>query len=328
LFTFALMKILLIRFSSIGDIVLTTPVIRCLKKQLPGVELHFLLKKSFATVIEHNPYVNKKIFFEKTHTEVLEKLAEENYDLIIDLQKNLRSFRIKQVLGIKSLSFNKLNIEKYLFINLKLKLLPKVHIVDRYMKAVRSLGVENDGAGLDYFISESDEQVLNLIPETHNKNYIAWVIGAKHFTKRLPIEKMISIAEKIKSPVILLGDKDDHATGEKLFGEIGSNIFNACGMFSLNQSAALIKHSKKVITHDTGLMHIAAAFKKDIISIWGNTVPEFGMYPYFGNEQKENSVILEVKGLSCRPCSKIGFEKCPKGHFKCMREIDENFFDS
>ena len=150
---------------------------------------------------------------------------------------------------------------------------------------------------------------------------------------------MISISKKINSPIILLGDKSDYEIGEELSKDNRFKIFNACGLFSLNQSAALVKHAKKVITHDTGLMHIAAAFKKEIISIWGNTVPEFGMYPYFGKGvqseeaqstkdkgQRFGSVILEVGNLSCRPCSKIGFEKCPKGHFKCMKEIEEKVF--
>jgi ADP-heptose:LPS heptosyltransferase len=329
------MKILFIRFSSIGDIVLTTPVIRCVKKQLHDVEVHFLLKKSFAPVLENNPYINKFYYYDDNIPALVETLKEENYDLIIDLQKNFRSFRIKQLLGIKSFSFDKLNIKKWLFVNLKINLLPTIHIVDRYMKSVSSLGVVNDGKGLDYFITQADEAVLNSIPENHRNGYIAWVIGARHFTKRLPIDKMISISKKINSPIILLGDKTDHTIGEELSKEDRSKIFNACGLFSLNQSAVLVKHAKKVITHDTGLMHIAAAFKKEIISVWGNTVPEFGMYPYFcgvqstkDKEQSLGSVILEVKNLSCRPCSKIGFEKCPKGHFRCMKEIDEKVFDT
>lgn len=328
------MKILFIRFSSIGDIVLTTPVIRCVKKQLHDAEVHFLLKKSFTPVLENNPYIDKYFYYEDNITALVETLKEENYDLIIDLQKNFRSFRIKQLLGVKSFSFDKLNIKKWLLVNLKINLLPPVHIVDRYMKSVSSLGVVNDGNGLDYFITQADEAVSNSIPESHRNGYIAWVIGARHFTKRLPFDKMISISKKINSPIILLGDKADHAIGEELSKEDRSKIFNACGLFSLNQSAALVKHAKKVITHDTGLMHIAAAFKKEIISIWGNTVPEFGMYPYFGGVvqsakdkgQSFGSVILEVKNLSCRPCSKIGFEKCPKGHFRCMMEIDESIF--
>jgi ADP-heptose:LPS heptosyltransferase len=88
----------------------------------------------------------------------------------------------------------------------------------------------------------------------------------------------------------------------------------------LNESADLVKKSKLIITHDTGLMHIAAAFKKKIISVWGNTVPEFGMYPYYGNSLAQN-FQFEINGLRCRPCSKIGYAKCPRGHFKCMNQI-------
>jgi ADP-heptose:LPS heptosyltransferase len=318
------MKILIIRFSSIGDIVLTSPVIRALKKQTNS-ELHFLSKKSFEAVTRNNPYLDKKYYFENNTSEILELLRAEKYNYVIDLQKNARSAKLKSLLGVKSYTFDKLNIRKWLTVNFKMKVLPAVHIVDRYMKAVEPLNVFNDGGGLDYFITAEDEKIISLLPASH-KNYVGWVIGAKHYTKRLPLEKMISIAGKLKSPVVLLGGMEDFETAEKIVASTGSQFFNACGKFSLNESAALVRYAQKIITHDTGLMHIAAAFKKEIISIWGNTIPEFGMYPYYG-DKKVNSKILEVKGLSCRPCSKIGFEKCPRGHFKCMREIDETIFE-
>ena len=317
------MKVLFLRFSSIGDIVLTTPVVRTLKKQT-NAEVHFLAKESFEAVIRNNPYIDKKYFFKNGIDEILELLKKEKYDYIIDLQKNARSYKLKNELGVKSFTFDKLNVRKWLTVNFKMDVLPPVHIVDRYMKSVAPLNIKNDGAGLDYFITAEDEKVIEKLPNSHSK-YIAWVIGAKHYTKRLPIDKMISIAKKIKSPVILLGGNEDFESGEKIVAAAGSNFFNGCGKFSLNESAALVKHSQKVITHDTGLMHIAAAFKKEIISVWGNTIPQFGMYPYYG-ESETKSVVLEVNGLSCRPCSKIGYEKCPRGHFKCMRLIDESVF--
>jgi ADP-heptose:LPS heptosyltransferase len=324
------MKILIIRFSSIGDIVLTTPVIRCIKKQVPGVEVHFLMKKPYESVLQHNPYIDKKHFFEDDYRKIVVELKKEKFDLIIDLQKNFRSLKIKRSLGVKSFSFNKLNIQKWILVNFKINILPKVHIVDRYMETVKSLGVINDGEGLDYFISSEDERVISELPETHRKNFIGWVIGAKHNTKMLPMEKLISIGQKIKSPIVLLGGKYDFERGEKLAETDRLKFFNACGKFTLNQSAALVKHASKIITHDTGLMHIAAAFNKPIISIWGNTVPEFGMTPYTVQSPesgvRNESVILEVRGLSCRPCSKIGFEKCPRGHFKCMLNQDEDVF--
>jgi heptosyltransferase-2 len=154
------------------------------------------------------------------------------------------------------------------------------------MKTVESFGVKNDGRGLDYFITAEDENVLQTMPESFRNGYIAFVIGAKHFTKQLPAEKIISICKKISSPVIFLGDKNDFIKGEKILSQLSpSECLNLCGKLSLNQSAAVIKYSKKVITHDTGLMHIAAAFRKEIISVWGNTVPEFGMFPYYGNTE-------------------------------------------
>jgi ADP-heptose:LPS heptosyltransferase len=117
----------------------------------------------------------------------------------------------------------------------------------------------------------------------------------------------------------LLGGKEDAAIAEQVYQLHKNNTINLCGKLNLNQSASIIQQSHKVITSDTGLMHIAAAYKKDIISLWGNTIPEFGMGPYFAGK---NSQILEVKNLSCRPCSKLGYKKCPKGHFKCMNDIE------
>ncbi len=318
------MKLLILRFSSIGDIVLTTPVIRCLKKQLPGAEIHYVCKKYFSTVLEHNPYIDRLICFEKDVSEIIPELKNDHYDYIIDLHHNIRTLKIKSALKSKSFSFDKLNVQKWVLVNLKINLLPKIHIVDRYMDSVSSLGVTNDGKGLDYFISPADEDFIQTLPVSFG-SYIAWAIGATHATKQLPLDKMISIGKKIKSPLILLGGKEDMQKGALLKNALGENVIDLCGKSTLNQSAAVIKHAKKVITHDTGLMHIAVAFKKEIISVWGNTIPEFGMYPYLPGEENKN-ILLEVRGLYCRPCTKIGFDKCPKGHFKCMRDIVETKF--
>ena len=313
------MKILIIRFSSIGDIVLTTPVIRCIKQQIKDVEVHFLCKTSFRSILQSNPYIDKIHSIDKNISEVISQLKSENFSFIVDLHNNLRSTLVKIHLRKPSSSFNKLNFEKWLLVNFKINMLPKNHIVDRYIQSVGKLGIVNDGKGLDYFIPLPDEIDLSTFSPSHQHGYIAFVIGAKHFTKQLPEEKIISICQKINMPLILLGGKEDQAKGEIIKKAIGEKAINACGNYNLHQSASLIKQAQKVISHDTGLMHIAAAFKKEIISIWGNTIPAFGMHPYLSDSK---SSILEVKGLSCRPCSKIGYDKCPKGHFKCMREVE------
>ncbi len=314
------MKFLIIRFSSIGDIVLTTPVIRCLKKQLPGSEIHFLTKQSFAAIVESNLYIDKVHSLAHSWDTVVHELKQENYDFIIDLHHNLRTLRLKKDLGIKSFPFNKLNIQKWIYTNLKWNMMPDVHIVDRYMKTVESFGVKNDGEGLDYFIPENDAVKQKDIPASHQAGYIGLVIGAAHFTKKLPVDKLKELCSKIDHPIILLGGKEDNEMGEQIASVDPIKIYNACGKFNLNESADLVRKAKLIITHDTGLMHIAAAFKKKIISVWGNTVPQFGMYPYYGEFQISN-LKFEIDNLRCRPCSKIGYNKCPRGHFKCMRQI-------
>ena len=315
------MKILIIRFSSIGDIVLTTPVIRCLRNQVPDAEIHYLTKYSFRQVLASNPYIDRFFYLDNNWESLTEELKDEQYDVVLDLHHNLRTARLKKALKVKSYAFPKLNIEKWLYVNLKINRMPEVHIVDRYLETLRDLKVKNDGKGLDYYISENEEVSQKDIPHSHVAGYIAVVIGAAHSTKRMPVDRLSELCNKIEHPIILLGGPEDQSAGEQIASTDKIKIYNACGKFSLNESADLLRKSKFVITHDTGLMHIAAAFKKPIISIWGNTVPAFGMTPYYGYKPV-SSALFEVKELGCRPCSKIGYDICPKKHFKCMQMQD------
>jgi ADP-heptose:LPS heptosyltransferase len=316
------MKILIIRFSSIGDIVLTTPVMRCLKQQLPESEIHYLTKKNFNGIIQNNPFIDKIFLFEKDLNAIISQLQMEEYDVIVDLHHNLRTWRIKRKLKVKStFSFDKLNFQKWLLTKFKINRLPKVHIVDRYLATVHSLGIKNDGKGLDYFIPEKDYLSESDFPFFCKNGYIGIVIGASYETKQLPINKLKELCHEIQQPIILLGGKEDAKVGEELAYLYPEKIWNTCGKFNLNQSAFLVKQADFIISNDTGLMHIAAAFHKKIISIWGNTVPEFGMNPYYG-DNPVFSFESQVMGLKCRPCSKIGHHSCPKKHFKCMQKQD------
>jgi ADP-heptose:LPS heptosyltransferase len=313
-------KFLIIRFSSIGDIVLTTPVIRNLRKKYPEASIHYLTKKKFAGIVQSNPYLDKVVLLKEDIKDTIEELENENYDHIIDLHHNLRTLRIKNSLRkIPFYSFNKLNIEKWIYTNFKINLLPKQHIVDRYMATVTKLGVVNDNLGLDYFIPEGDSLKEGDLPFSHTHGYIAIAIGAAHNTKKLPVEKLQDLAKKIIHPIVLLGGSEDFSNGEKIAESDTVKIYNACGKFSLNESADIVRNATLVISHDTGMMHIAAAFKKKILSVWGNTVPSFGMVPY-----QTSYEVFQVNKLWCRPCSKTGFDKCPLGHFKCMNQQDMN----
>lgn len=314
------MKVLIVRFSSIGDIVLTTPIIRCLKNQINGIEIHYLTKENFKSVLDCNPYIDVLHTIKNDISEAIPSLKKENFDYVIDLHRNLRTLKLKLKLGIKSFSYNKLNWEKFLLTTFKINKLPNQHIVNRYFETVEKLGVTNDNKGLDYFINTKDQVNINeLLPSYFLNGYNALVVGGSYFTKQIPINKLNEICLKSSLPLVLLGGKEDFKSAESVFNTNKLKTINLCGKLNLNQSASIINQSVKVITSDTGLMHIAAAYKKTIISVWGNTIPEFGMGPYLANKESQ---IVEVKNLSCRPCSKLGYKKCPKGHFKCMNEID------
>jgi len=312
-------KILIIRLSSIGDIVLTSLVVRCLKNQVKNAEIHFVTKHQFAPMLNSNPYIDKVHVLDDNFGDLINKLKPEKFDYIIDLHHNFRSARLKRNLKTRAFSVNKLNWQKMLLIRFKINRLPQKHIVDRYLEATSTLGIENDGKGLDYFITEQEEFKIADLPIPFQNGFVAFVIAGTYKTKKLPVNKISEICQSINFPVILLGGKREFDEGERALSQSKGNVLNYAGKISLNRSASLVRDANVVLTNDTGLMHIAAAFQKKILSFWGNTVADFGMVPY---QPHPASKRMEVENLKCRPCSKLGFQKCPKKHFRCMNEIN------
>jgi ADP-heptose:LPS heptosyltransferase len=309
-------KILVVRFSSIGDIVLTSSVVRCLKQQLPNSEIHFLTKAAFRSVVEHNPNIDRVITIQTSIKEITAELKQEKYDHIVDLHNNLRTRSLTFRLRRPTSRFPKMNWEKWKLVKFKRNSMPEVHVVDRYFEAVKALGVKSDGKKGDFVIPPSEEVTLNF------DQFVAVVIGAKFGTKQLPLDKLVELIDKIADPVILIGGPDDKQLGDEILQNVNhKQVINSCGNYSIHGSASILKQARIVVTNDTGMMHVAACFDVPIVSIWGNTVPELGMYPYRPNNSSSYS-IHEVKDLNCRPCSKIGYAECPKGHFNCMMKQD------
>jgi len=314
-----LVKVLVVRFSSIGDIVLTSPVVRCLKNQLEGeVELHYITKKSFKPILEANPNIDKIHTINKSVTEVIPDLKKEYFDFVIDLHKNIRSNRLIRNLKSLSFTFKKYNVEKWMLVNFGVNKMPDVHLVDRYFEAVAPLSVENDGKGLDYFIPKEDEIDISTIDPKLEGGFTAMVIGGMYSGKKLPVAKLIEICRGVPGPKVIMGGPDDEEVASLITKEVQDDIYDTCGKFRINQSASIISKAQLVITHDTGLMHIASAFKRNIISIWGATVPDFGMYPYMPGE---NSHIVQADHLKYRPTSKLG-NRNSKKELRTMEEID------
>ena len=310
------MKILLLRFSSIGDIVLTTPIIRCIKKQIPHAEVYYITKDKFTSLLQHNPYIDHLYgFADGEESQAIQKLNGLSLDLVIDLHKNTRTKRIKSQLGILSYSFNKLNIQKWLFVNFKINLLPKKHIIDRYFDALVPLNVKNDNEGVDFFTSPNahKSQALADLPQ----EYYTLAVGGTYATKQITAPLILALSKRLNRSVVLLGGgtSDEQKAATVLSQTTSNSIINKVNKLTIEESAIAIKNSTGLFTGDTGLMHIASAYKVPIHTLWGNTHPDFGMYAY----RPQNKLVYNHQvPLNCNPCSKLGSDYCPRGHFKCM----------
>ena len=311
------MKILIVRFSSIGDIVLTSPVVRILDEQLSGVELHFLVKKEYASIVNSNPRIARVFTINKSVDEVIFDLKKEQYDWVIDLHNNIRTKSLKSKLQKPSKTVQKLNWKKWLFVNLKINKMPNKHIVNRYVETVEHLGVQNDDKEPEFYISANN--VVDVKQQFGFDRYISVAVGAQFATKRLPTDKLIEILSHIELPIVLVGGSSDVDVADKICqSKRIKTVVSTCGKLNLQQSASVVKQSIHLLTHDTGMMHIASCFKVPMSVVWGNTVPDLGMYPYLPS-MKSPVTNHQVEKISCRPCSKIGYQRCPKKHFKCMQ---------
>ena len=317
------MKILLIRFSSIGDIVLTFPVVNSIRKAYPEAKIHFASKKSFETLLRGAEGIDQFHFLSDSFSTFKSEIKSEGFDYIIDLHNNIRTRRLTLGLSAKIARYDKLNLRKWLLTKWKWKVMPNVHVVDRYLETIKVIGIASvDPIQNKFNIPVKDS--LN-IQESFPKisgSFIAVAIGAQFKTKRVPREKWVEILNEIDGNIMIIGGQMDREMGDWLVDNCPTKtIENTCGKLSILESASVVSQAKSLLTNDTGMMHIAACFDTQIISIWGNTTPEFGMSPY-RPEEKKTDKIFQVEGLSCRPCSKIGFQECPKKHFHCMTMQD------
>ncbi|MEP1035172.1 glycosyltransferase family 9 protein [Ekhidna sp.] len=330
------MKILIIGAVSSEKVLLATPVIRLLKTELDA-EVHVVIKKVFDDLLQHNPYINRKYDYDLPIVELRANFAKQGFDWVIDLRNNARSKFLRLGLFKNLIAFDKKPFFDWLYVKTKINRLPRAHLADQLIGLLKPLGITGDNLGLDFFIPEKDKVENEWLPKSHQNGYVAIALSASHHTKKLPINRLIELCDRINKPIVLIGDRADLKIAcevEKFFrqGTLAEEeaieelnkktiIFNACGKFNFNQSASLIKNANWVFTYDNVMMHIAAVFKKNIYSIWGNTTPYFGTYPY-----RTQFTVFENNKLSCRPCSKTGFNNCPKGHFKCMNDLSFDFY--
>ncbi len=312
-------RILIIRLSSLGDILLTTPYIRAIKTQFPNIKIDMLIREEYADVLKQNPFIDNKFLLkknDKSNIDLIERLRINNYELVIDLQNNLRSKKVVSLLKIKCVKFDKRSFDKFLLVNFKInKLREAPQIPIRYSNTIQNLKL--DEQGLDLFTDKSANAELS-----GKNNLIGFCPGARHFTKRWPKEYFVELGNKLTQNgyrIVLFGGKIDKEICAELVDKI-SGAINLSNNDELLQTAADMKLCKAVVCNDSGLMHTASATGTKIIVIFGSTVKEFGFAPY-----NCSNLILENNSLTCRPCSHIGRSDCPKKHFDCMKSIEPEF---
>lgn len=303
---------------------MTSPVIRCVKEQLKS-DVHFLTKTKYKTLLEYNIHLDKLYHFEKEWEDVKEELIAEEYSLVIDLHKTVRSIRLRSIFSCPVISFNKATIEKWMFLNLRINKLPDNHLIDQFFKGLKDIKVLNDGKGMELFVDVDTENRMMRILENHNirNSYTVIVVGGAHLTKQIPMELAIDYINKTTEPIVLVGGPEEIEKSKKIVEFSNRFINNMVGHYSLLESAILVRESNLVITGDTGMMHMAASYNKKIVAIYGSTSPVFGMYPYLTDTEKKPLYMLNDH-LSCWPCSKSGRSKCPKEHMNCLRDWKGN----
>jgi lipopolysaccharide heptosyltransferase II len=318
-------KILIIRFSSAGDIILTSLFVRALRKRFADAEIHYLTKEEFAPLVKHSPYVDRVVTIGKEWgirdlARLKSELIRENgddYDIVFDLHDSLRSRYFRATLGRRVAIFRKPTFRKWLLVRRKInRLRPIVPIPERYLEVGREFGLVNDGEGLDLFIGNTFAPLLPL----EGRPTVAFAPGARHATKQWPPEYFIELGRDLvrdtNARIVLLGSPEERELCGRIASAIEGETVNLAGRATMLEAAAAVDTCDLVVTNDSAMAHVAAARKRPVVAIFGSTVQEFGFAPY-----GTRSVIVENEGLYCRPCTTIGRESCPEGHFRCMREV-------
>lgn len=336
-------KTVIFRLSSIGDIVLSSALLRVMRQAAgKDARIDFVVRKDFAELVRSSHHLSIVHEYDvDSGFDGLKKLAgelyDEHYDLVVDIHDSIRTKFLRTACRSKeTVVIDKRKFERWLLVNMKRNAYDDdLSLADRYIETVEKYGVKNDGKGLEVFIPDTTlfevSGKMGRLKLDRFEKVVGICPGSKHFTKRWQKEKFADVAvraaKEFQAKVHLFGGADEREDCSFVADEVSRRVSpdavsNFAGEFSLLESAAALEFCDVVVTNDSGLTHIAAAKQRKIVAIFGSTVKEFGFFPY-GTE----SIVVEHKGLECRPCTHIGRKSCPKEHFKCLADIsvDEVF---
>jgi len=322
-------KILVIRLSSIGDILLTSPLLRSLHRRFPQAQIDFCIKERYADLVKGHPYRRHRVSLAAPYgwaelRRVRRLIRAEKYDLIVDVHRNLRSLFLRDHRA-RIATYAKHYWKRWLLVHAGVNRYREVVPVHRrYMAGLAPWGIQADGQGLEFFLFEEEKAYarsrlaeLGLDPSVRR---IGFAVGAGHATKQWPAEHFIALAgllaERTTLRIFIFGDDRDRTVARRIAAAIGRAAVDLSGTLNLRETAAMIAAMDLMVTNDSGLMHLAVALGIKTVSIFGCTTRELGFFP----DAPFNRVV-ENSGLACRPCTTMGRRRCPKGHFRCMTEV-------
>lgn len=318
-------RILVVRFSAIGDLILTTPLLRALRNRYPKAHVTVVTKAALAPLLADNPRVNEVVGWDPDEPweQLVASLKARSFSHRLDLHGSLRSARLRHALGGRWGRYPKHRLARALLIRTKRNFYrhPR-HVADRYFDAARALGVVPDGGPAELFVRREAMAEADAFLLTHQlgtqRTLIAVAPGATHFTKRWPERHWLALMGRLtaRADVVILGSAEDAALAGRLAEAGGARAASAAGRFDLQGTAALIKRSRSLAAGDTGLMHMGTAVGTPVVALYGPTVEGFGFFPYHARAS-----VLQRTDLDCRPCSAMGTARCPLGHHRCMEEI-------
>jgi len=322
-------KILIIRLSSIGDILLAAPLIRILRQKFPNAQIDFLTKARFAELLQFHPGLNNMICFDETAgfpelRRIKTQIRQTRYDWILNIHNNLRTVYLCSFIpAAHRFKINKRVFKRWLLVKFKWNLFRQiVPVYQRYLEPLRAFGIVDDGQGLDFYMDDSVRQKIDADYSSFISQHqiiIGIVPGATYATKRWLPERFAqaadALAQQFNAGIVLFGGKPEIALQAEILSQMKTPALGLAGQLSLQESAAMMQHCHLVISNDSGLMHLAAALKKKLIAIFGSTTRELGFFP-----SAPEQIILEHP-LPCRPCSHVGRHTCPEKHFDCIRQI-------
>ena len=318
-----MLRILCVRFSSIGDVLLTTPLVRALHRRHPGAELYFVTKREMAPLVVENPHLTQVIELgpRERVTDLAHRLRALGPTHGLDLHGSLRSAALRWLVPCEWAGYSKRKLARTTLIATKINIYGRhVPVAERYFEAAHAarLDVQPDGGPAEFFLAPAARaHMTHWLAEVglDRKPFVVIAPGAAHATKRWPIEHWRALTDRMRQLGLGVVAVGGPGTDRELAAALEPGVLNVAGEFTLQETGACLERASVVVSGDTGVMHMATGVRTRVVALFGPTVEPFGFFPYAAR-----ATVLE-EDLTCRPCSAMGSERCPLGHHRCLEDV-------